>query len=680
MKRRLVSAVLAVAGIALLFAPNSAFGAGPAVPVPAVTGPIPVTEDSYPFLATDIDLSKYGYVEEEYFIEGDAYRYSTTGGPEVTGTRLETGGPNDDGTYPFKTRIVVRRPANPADANGTVLAEWYNVTAFRDIEWNWFGDPEFMLDNGYTFVGVSAQNVGMTGLYAFDNPRYGGLTVNGGGTVPTGKIDPGCVDFVTVPDVRCPTHDSDALSYDIFGAAINAVKDNRTGGDPLPGFAPDTVIASGESQSCSRLSSHYNKIEPLQDIVDAYLLTVCGSQLRADRPEKAIRIISETENRTQRTEVNFPDNGSLRHWEVAGGSHLPRMAWDRVADVLNRDFLPITVGCQKFPLSLVQWPFTVNRAIKGLEDWVSDDTDAPPIAPRGVYSDPSTLVRDQYGIAEGGIRYPELTVPTGTNDGVNSPGTGGNPLFNGFCGLLGSNTLFERSTLDSLYTDHADYVNQYSDAVDAFVATDFMLAEDAPRLKQFARDFPELRPTAPMKSGSKTVRKSFALSWVGTEAPQTTFALQRKVAKSGVQGSWSPVKANVTGRSTTLKREPEGAHVYRVRSSTVIPANNVAEARTTTTPFSVSSVEIKVDRTGPKAPKLVVKGRKISRNTYSGPVRVTVVGKADPKLADGSAGSGLDPRTVPKTMKIRRTKTVTVRTKDKAGNKSKPTRLRIVIR
>jgi hypothetical protein len=674
MKRRLVSAVLAAAGLAFLFAPNAAFGAGPAVPVPAVTGPVPVTQDSYPFLATDIDLSKYGYVEEEYFITGDAYRYSTTGGPDVTGTRLETGGANNDGAYPFKTRIVVRRPANAADANGTVLAEWFNVTAFRDIEWNWFGDPEFMLKNGYTFVGISAQDVGITGLKAFDSARYGDLTVTGNGTVPSGKVDPGCVD---APGVPCPRFDGDALSYDIFGAAVNALRGNGTGSDPLPNWNADLVIASGESQSCSRLSNHYNKIEPLQDIVDGYLLTVCGSQLRADQDEKAIRIISETENRTQRTEANFPDNDSLRHWEVAGGSHLPRMAWDRVADVLNRDFLPITVGCQKFPLSLVQWPFTVNRAIEGLTEWIGGG-EAPPIAPRGTYDGGGQLLRDQYGIAEGGIRYPELTVPTGTNDGVNSPGTGGNPLFNGFCQLLGSNTVFDRETLDSLYTDHADYVNQYSQAVDDFVGTGFMLAEDAPRLKQFARDFPELRPTAPMKAGSKVVRKSFGLNWVGTEAPATTFTLQRKSSKPGA--AWAGVRANLDGSTAILGREPEGTHSYRVQSSTVIPANNIAEARTTTTPFSDASVKVKVDRSGPKTPKVRLSGRKSGGNTWSGPVRVRVVGQADPRLPDGSAGSGLNPKSVPKTMTVRRTKTVTVRTKDKAGNKSKPTRVRIVIR
>lgn len=663
MKRRLVAVLFAVAGLAVLSAPSSAIGAGPAVPVPNVTGPIPVTGDSYPFLATDIDLSKYGYVEEEYFIEGNGYTYTTAAPIDTNGTRIETGGPNSDGTYPFKTRIVVRRPANPAKANGTVVAEWFNVTAFRDIEWNWFGDPQFMLENGYTFVGVSAQNVGITGLKTFDNARYGTLSVNAADNPPSAN---------------------DLLSFDIFGAAVNAIRGNGTGVDPLPGMDPDVVIASGESQSCGRLATHYNKVEPLQNIVDGYLLTVCGTQLRADLSDdpgadKVVRIISETENRTQRTEVNFPDTDSIRHWEVAGGSHLPRMAWEAVADVLNRDFLPITVGCQKFPLSLVQWPFTVNRAIKGIVDWVGNGT-TPPIAPRGVYDSEGQLVRDQYGIAEGGIRYPELTVPTGTNDGVNSPGTGGNPLFNNFCGLLGSNTLFDRATLDSLYTDHADYVNQYSQAVDEFVQTGFMLPEDAPRLKQFARDFPELRPTAPMKAGSKVVRKSFGLSWVGTEAPDTTFTLQRKVSKSGTQGSWSPVKASFKGSTATLSKEPEGTHVYRVKSSTVIPANNIAEARTTTTPYSESSVNIKVDRSGPKAPRLTLKGRKIGKNTYAGPVKVKVTGRPDGKLPDGSAGSGLNPKSVPKTITVRKTTTIRVTTRDKAGNTSKPASVRIVIR
>lgn len=135
MNLRMLVAMVLTAGATLM-------GAGPAmadlsdVPTPTVTGPVAKTADSYPFLATDIDLSKYGYVEQEFFISGVAHGYDTSVAINSSAPQVETGGPNLDGTYPFKTRIVVRRPVNPADANGKVIAEWNNVTATQDVEFN----------------------------------------------------------------------------------------------------------------------------------------------------------------------------------------------------------------------------------------------------------------------------------------------------------------------------------------------------------------------------------------------------------------------------------------------------------------------------------------------------------------------------------------------------------------
>lgn len=568
----------------------------PGVPTPEVTGPVAVTPSSYPFLATDIDLARYGYVEEEYFISGRGYRYDTSGSPrpvDQTATRIETGGPTGDGTYPFKTRIVVRRPADPADANGTVLAEWNNVTAGRDIEWNWFGDPEFMLKNGYTFVGVTAQNVGIAGLKVKFAARYGDLDA---------RWNP------SMPIVLLGQNDStlDDLSYDVYGSAIKAIKGAGTGEDPLGGIEAEKVIASGESQSCGRLAAHHNFIEPLQQIVDAYLITVCGSSLRTDRPEKVVRVITETENRTARPTSTFPDTDSIRHWEVAGSSHLPRLAWDNAGALLNRDFLALTVSCSKFPLSLVQWPFTVNRAIRGLEDWV-DGKGAPPIAPRGQYvpnpdyvpGQPSTpsapnpefiLDRDQYGIAKGGIRYPDLNVPTATNDGVNSPAGGGSP-FSLFCGLLGSSTPFGSDTLASLYRDHADFLKKYYKAADDFLKTDFILAEDVPRLKKAAREYPRLRPAAPVVKGKG---RAAVLTWVGTEAPATTFTVQRTSTKG--KPKWATVSLKIIRNQAFLTGQPKGTWRYRVRSSTIIPENNIAPAETVTTPFSAPGKPVKITR------------------------------------------------------------------------------------
>jgi hypothetical protein len=49
--------------------------AGAAVPIPTVTGPLPSSEASHPFGAAAYqlipeDLSKTGYVEEEYLVSG----------------------------------------------------------------------------------------------------------------------------------------------------------------------------------------------------------------------------------------------------------------------------------------------------------------------------------------------------------------------------------------------------------------------------------------------------------------------------------------------------------------------------------------------------------------------------------------------------------------------------------
>ena len=110
MLRNLAVACFAVA-CALCALTSPAWGAYENVPTPTVEGPLPVTETSYPFLATDIPLASYGYQEDEYFIKGLGYTYNTSGAVNVNGTKILTGGPNANGTFPFKTRIVVRRPS-----------------------------------------------------------------------------------------------------------------------------------------------------------------------------------------------------------------------------------------------------------------------------------------------------------------------------------------------------------------------------------------------------------------------------------------------------------------------------------------------------------------------------------------------------------------------------------------
>jgi hypothetical protein len=73
--------------------------------------------------------------------------------------------------HPYKTRIVVRRPADAKRFNGTVLVEWDNVTNGFDAEKVWFFSWEQMVRTGYAWVGVSAQQFGVNALKTFSTAR-----------------------------------------------------------------------------------------------------------------------------------------------------------------------------------------------------------------------------------------------------------------------------------------------------------------------------------------------------------------------------------------------------------------------------------------------------------------------------------------------------------------------------
>ena len=66
------------------------------------------------------DSSELGYVEEEYFLEGEASAYRPTAefGPDGHWSAEPAG------SAPFRTRMLVQRPADPARFNGTVIVGW----------------------------------------------------------------------------------------------------------------------------------------------------------------------------------------------------------------------------------------------------------------------------------------------------------------------------------------------------------------------------------------------------------------------------------------------------------------------------------------------------------------------------------------------------------------------------
>jgi len=414
--------------------------------------------------ASVVDLVRYGYQEQEYYASGTANRYRIKK-PLSAATFV-------DSDYAYKTRIVVRKPSNPKRFNGIVVVEWYNVSAGQDIDFCWGGSYDYLMREGYAWVGVSAQRVGIKQLNAWSPARYGALSAEASNEDPQGG---------TLDDR------GDVLSWDIFGQVGAAILSHHGPSDPLAGLAIKRLIAAGESQSALRLTAYYNAIQPLHNLYQGFLYYDAAGSLRSDARVPAISVGTEFG-------AAFPviaatgDTPFLRRWPIAGTSHVSFQEMDGYIDVetLRDGFLkspdgkPVTLtqatpGCKQNPLwSKVPTELVLNSAYEHLNRWIKDGT-AAPAAPQFERNVDGTLKRDANGELLGGIRLPQFAAPTAQNSGFNSgPGT---------CMLAGYHHDYSPVELKARYHDHAGYVQEVDKATQEVLKAGFILPYDAEQIR-----------------------------------------------------------------------------------------------------------------------------------------------------------------------------------------------------
>lgn len=435
------------------------------VPTPTVTGPIanePFSSQTknYQFFASDVSLASRGYVEEEFYINGKANAYDVPGqvfGPSTLPGVIQTNVVAAD--VPYKTRMFVRRPSDPAKFNGTVVVEWLNVTDGFDGEYFWVQAKDYLLRAGYAYIGISAQDnsisVTALSLKKFSPTRYGSLDVTQNGVFPV-KTD----------------MSGDALSYDIYSQVAKAA---RTVPNVLKGLSVKNVLGIGMSQSGMRMGGYANYVHNRANIYDAFLIQVANQTVRDDLSVPLIKVLSESES----TSVGGDQTDTVkRHtWWVAGTNHGDAIQRLGRTGVRLRDLGPQNTGNDNCIVNGVTTPtrsrtpyrHVLNAAIYSLKNQV--ETGAIPAAgPRfKTTSSGSTVsvVRDGNGNVQGGIRLAHMEVPTARVDGV-------------ICGNVGAWIPFDDNALNVMYTSHSDYVTKVTNAVGVSVAAGFVLAEDAP--------------------------------------------------------------------------------------------------------------------------------------------------------------------------------------------------------
>jgi Alpha/beta hydrolase domain len=446
---------------------------------PVLTGPI--TGPGKPYTAALVDLAAAGYVEEEYFVEGDATAYDWKTPP------------GDDGAWSvkttttahYKTRFLVRRPNDPAHFNGSVLVEWLNVSGGVDA------DPDFgyahveLLRSGWAYVGISAQAEGVVG---------GGFALASGGE-PLVQSNPQRYGSLQ--------HPGDNYCYDIYSQVARLVRHPGAGASPLGSLTPARFIATGESQSAVRMVTYANAIQPIAKVFDgifihsrfagAAAISASGgaglnplgggpqlAHIRGDLGVPVFQFLTETDVGGGLVGAGFsaarqPDTDRLRSWEVAGTSHADQYLLDYDAPIAGDAGL--TSSCTSINRGPQHW--VDGAAIHALHAWVKDGTPPAHGDPLTLADGGSGLATDAVGNALGGIRTAAVDVPIAVNSG--QPASSGV-----LCALFGTYAPLSTAQLSSLYPTHDDYVSKVMTATSKAQQAGFIVSADTPLIVQEA--------------------------------------------------------------------------------------------------------------------------------------------------------------------------------------------------
>ena len=128
--------------------------------------------------------------------------------------------------------------------------------------------------------------------------------------------------------------------------------------------------------------------------------------------------------------------------------------------------LPLTQGINRIPMIPLY-----DSAIHHMHRWLTDGTPPPPQPKIEFAGDPPEVVRDDHGMARGGLRLPQADVPLAQNSAI--------PLTDDiFAYLGGSSHAFPREKVHALYGDKASFLAKFEAAAQRAVATGVLLPRD----------------------------------------------------------------------------------------------------------------------------------------------------------------------------------------------------------
>jgi hypothetical protein len=284
---------------------------------------------------------------------------------------------------------------------------------------------------------------------------------------------------------------------------------------------PERLLAQGESQSAAFLVTYVNAIDPLEQVLDGFLVHGRGTsgaaldgfrlirdadqdvdmesirksqapeQVRSDARVPVLVLQSETDVVSLGGGRADQDDGErIRLWEVAGAAHADSyllvaagqdsgaLSPAELARHLNTTALPAPMATGAPINSGPQQHYVGQAALRQLERWVTDGI-APPAAGR-LQLDGDGLARDEAGNALGGIRTPWVDVPLAVLTGLGQAG-------DGFAFLFGRTAPFDAATRSRLYPGgKSDYLARFGAALQNSIDAGFLLEDDRAEIEALA--------------------------------------------------------------------------------------------------------------------------------------------------------------------------------------------------
>lgn len=391
-----------------------------------VDGPIATDENNYPFSTMKksrekLDISKYDFLEEEFFIHGYANVYD---GDDDNLQVVEKG-------LKYCNRILVRRPKK--NFSGRVYIDIMNATNGYDIEDLWRRAYDFILENNHAYIGITSKPINVQSLKYFNPKRYRDLNWSNGKVVNMPAV---ANEFANIPGTE------EGLVWDIISQVGGICRENSE--LILGNLKPTDLYLSGQSQSGVYLNTYVNHFDRYlydknsKPLFDGYLSLVSAGYHRclkqnekimmgiADSFETDIKVPFITLNTEGdygifaafgggviRSKNENTDANKRRYYEVAAAPHTnaasPVLPINEEIvktkcppRVLDKDY---TYRLNDFPLE-----YYITALMDKLHIWATEGI-APEIIEPMKLDEQNNILRDEYFNALGGIRSPFVEVP-----------------------------------------------------------------------------------------------------------------------------------------------------------------------------------------------------------------------------------------------------------------------------